>query len=239
MDLGFRLAGYFISANMAVLAGAGLFFAAMALQNLRWLPWWGRVRLVGTSGVFGVVGAYLYGMAGFLTEPAVNTGAAMAFELHFGSFGGFWGVLLGAIFYAALTDRRNGLLYADAIVPALLAGGAIARVADLFTQASAGRPWRIPGTTLTPFTHWAVYDIAALVILFVGMHALQPKAWGRRPGGALLVYLLGYGALRFLLEFARFTQTPFGPFTWGQLLCAVQFALGLMLLAHVSKRENA
>jgi prolipoprotein diacylglyceryltransferase len=51
------------------------------------------------------------------------------------------------------------------------------------------------------------------------------------PGQALLGFLIGYGLLRFSLEFLRDTIRPFGVLTTGQMLAAAQVMFGSVLFA--------
>ena len=81
--------------------------------------------------------------------------------------------------------------------------------------------------------------IAEGLILFLVLRALEHRGLARggyRPGMLAAVFLLGYGILRFLLEFTRQPDAQLGlvlgPFSVGQLLCVAMVVTGVVLLAY-------
>ena len=61
------------------------------------------------------------------------------------------------------------------------------------------------------------------------------KRW-RQPGSVVVVFLLGYAALRFISEFWRVHEVAgFGGLSRGQLLCLPMFAVGIVLVCRVIK----
>jgi hypothetical protein len=86
--------------------------------------------------IAGIVGSWFYGLLG--TGEAI--GSAMppsSAEFPFGSFGRYWGVILGSIFMSHLLCGPH-LRQADALVPGILVGGAIARLAGFFNNTIPG-----------------------------------------------------------------------------------------------------
>jgi phosphatidylglycerol:prolipoprotein diacylglycerol transferase len=80
--------------------------------------------------------------------------------------------------------------------------------------------------------------IAEGIVLFVVLWTLERRSVARgwyRPGILAAAFLLGYGVLRFLLEFTRQPDPQLGlvlgPFSMGQLLCVAMVVAGLVLLA--------
>jgi phosphatidylglycerol:prolipoprotein diacylglycerol transferase len=80
--------------------------------------------------------------------------------------------------------------------------------------------------------------IAEGIVLFVVLLTLERRSVARgwyRPGMLAAAFLLGYGMLRFLLEFTRQPDAQLGlvlgPFSMGQLLCVAMVVAGLVLLA--------
>jgi phosphatidylglycerol:prolipoprotein diacylglycerol transferase len=75
-------------------------------------------------------------------------------------------------------------------------------------------------------------------LLFLLLRALERRAvacgW-YRPGLLAATFLIGYGVVRFLLEFTRQPDTQLGlvlgPFSMGQLLSGTMTAAGLGLIA--------
>jgi phosphatidylglycerol:prolipoprotein diacylglycerol transferase len=80
--------------------------------------------------------------------------------------------------------------------------------------------------------------IAEGIILFLALWTLEHRSLARgwyRPGMLAATFLVGYGVLRFLLEFTRQPDTQLGlvlgPFSMGQLFCAAMVVVGLVLFA--------
>jgi phosphatidylglycerol---prolipoprotein diacylglyceryl transferase len=80
--------------------------------------------------------------------------------------------------------------------------------------------------------------IAEGIVLFLVLRTLERRSVARgwyRPGMLAAAFLLGYGMLRFLLEFTRQPDAQLGlvlgPFSMGQLLCVAMVVAGLVLLA--------
>ncbi|MCX7013248.1 MAG: hypothetical protein NTW86_11935 [Candidatus Sumerlaeota bacterium] len=107
----------------------------------------------------GIAGSWFYGLLGLgnFLQVAMPTSRA---EFPFGSFGGYLGVILRSVLMCLLL-RTLFCTRADAFVPGIVVGGAIARLAGLFSDANPGIlipldaiPW------FQTFRLWAVYDIA-------------------------------------------------------------------------------
>jgi phosphatidylglycerol:prolipoprotein diacylglycerol transferase len=80
--------------------------------------------------------------------------------------------------------------------------------------------------------------IAEGLILFLVLRALERRGVARgwyRPGMLAAVFLLGYGIIRFLLEFTRQPDAQLGlvlgPFSVGQVLSVAMVVTGIILLA--------
>jgi phosphatidylglycerol:prolipoprotein diacylglycerol transferase len=79
--------------------------------------------------------------------------------------------------------------------------------------------------------------IAEGIVLFAILRTLERRGvaggW-YRPGMLAAAFLLGYGAIRFMLEFTRQPDAQLGlvlgPFSMGQLFCLVMVAAGIVLL---------
>ena len=70
--------------------------------------------------------------------------------------------------------------------------------------------------------------------------------WGIRkikkpPGAMLAFYLIGYGTVRFFIEYFRQPDTHLGyillSFSMGQLLCAAMIACGALLFLYLRKKD--
>ena len=227
-----RIGALVVSVNLVFLAAAFAFFLRLSYQRLYPSVLARRSRAIAVLAVVsaaGIAGSWLYGLlgAGDAVGSAMPPSRA---EFPFGSFGGYWGVILGS-FAMSLVFRGSHLRQADAFAPGILVGGAIARLAGLFNNANPGIsldiecfPW------FQPFRFWAAYDVAAHLAVLLIVWRLCRGA-GTPSGRALAVFLVGYGLLRFPLEFVRDTQHVFGFFTYGHLMAAVQTLAGLALAA--------
>jgi prolipoprotein diacylglyceryltransferase len=87
-----------------------------------------------------------------------------------------------------------------------------------------------------PFHFWAGFDLFALLATAaVAMRIERARGHDLAPGMPLGLYLSVYGALRFMLEFARDLSPVAGPFTSGQIMSAVQVLAGIVLLAFLRR----
>jgi len=131
----------------------------------------------------------------------------------------YWGALIGVSLWA-LIARKPMMVAANAVAPAVMAGGVVARVGCVFAGCCRGLP------SLPLFHAWPVYDIAALLVALM----LGVRLEKRRAGGSLLAFLIAYGLLRFFLEFARDIPAFALGLTAGQWFAAAQSAAGVALL---------
>lgn len=187
-----------------------------------------------------------YYLAHPLEIPAVWQGG-MSFH------GGFLGVVLAAWVWAG----RNGvprLALADALAVAAPAGLMFGRIANFINAELWGRPTDMPWGVAFPGAgqdcagvigvcarHPSQLYEAALEGLLLGavlLWGVWRRGWLQRPGRVLGVFLAGYGAARFFVEFFREADaqfvTPDNPggavllgMQMGQVLSLPMIALGL------------
>jgi len=87
-----------------------------------------------------------------------------------------------------------------------------------------------------------IYQLATEgILLFLGLWGLLK--WGKLKEGQLFaVYLIGYGVMRFGVEFFREPDAHIGLlwhlFSMGQLLCMVMIGLGVFLFLFKNKQRN-
>jgi len=224
-----RIGAWILHADAMVLPVAGFFFAVLASRALR--P--GIVRPAGHARlamfvlcVGGIIGARVYGLFQpfYAGEPIVAGGAWRA--LRFGSLGGIYGVFLAAAIIGMCIRRANVLTVWDAIVPAVAASAAIARIACVFQGCCVG-----VHADANHINTWPFLDIAALLIALQAARFVSGKC--RESGTQAVTFLCTYGLLRFSAEAFRDTFTAMGGLTWGQLLTAVQVLLALGLAVYV------
>jgi phosphatidylglycerol:prolipoprotein diacylglycerol transferase len=88
--------------------------------------------------------------------------------------------------------------------------------------------------------------VAEGIVLFLVLRMVERRGvaggW-YRPGTLAAVFLIGYGVLRFLIEFTRQPDAQLGlvlgPFSIGQLLCTAMILAGSALLAFVLTRDHS
>ena len=152
-------------------------------------------------------------------------------------FGGFAGGLVAGLL--VMRHHRLPILRVlAAATPALAIAHAIGRVGCFLVGDDYGvpsdLPWAVPfpgglPPTTIPVHPTQLYEMLALLplawMLLRWRRQLQPDRF------VLGSYLVGAGAVRFLIEFLRTRESLVGPFAIAHLLSFVAFATGVVLLA--------
>jgi phosphatidylglycerol:prolipoprotein diacylglycerol transferase len=140
---------------------------------------------------------------------------------------------------------------ADTLALAGTPGLFFGRLGNFINGELYGRPSSVPWAMVFPADPLQVprhpsqlYEaIGEGIILFLVLRLLERRALAGgwyRPGLLAAAFLVGYGVLRFLLEFTRQPDVQLGfvlgPFSMGQLLSATMIVAGLVLLALVLAR---
>lgn len=131
-------------------------------------------------------------------------------------YGGFLGAVAGSYFYARSRPELPFWVMADAAAPAIALGQAVGRLGCFAAGCDYGRPTDVPwavvftseyahqvvGTPLNVALHpYQLYEAGLALLLFLVLLWVHGRR--RFVGQAFALYLLGYGALRFVLEFYR------------------------------------
>jgi phosphatidylglycerol---prolipoprotein diacylglyceryl transferase len=213
--------------------------------------------------VFGIIGARLYHV---IDQWSAYAGDPLRIVLPpysgLGLYGGVFGGLLGLFIYL----RRQSepfLRWADACVPAVFVGQAMARWGNFFNQELYGRPTDLPWGIAIDCEHRVVtaavdYSCARLPFATTGFHPLflyesmltlaggLLALWlGRRflarlrDGDLVALWLIWYGVVRALLEPLRegYDWTFFG-FPVAIIVSGGAIVAGLLLLATRSRRSS-
>ena len=208
----FRIGSLVLYPQIVMVPLGAAFFLVIAYKRLAEPPARSRREVI-TALLFAAV---LAGVGSLLLRDHSDPQTVIRAQA---SLTAYWGALIGVSLWA-LIARKPVLASANAVAPAVMTAGAVARLGCVFAGCCRG----LPGLPL--FHAWPLYDIAALLAaLMLGVQVEK-----RRAGGALLAFLIVYGVLRFFLEFARDVPASALGLTAGQWFAAVQATAGVALL---------
>jgi prolipoprotein diacylglyceryl transferase len=219
---GFQLGPFFFHLYGLCIALGVL--AAFWLANRRWVQAGGKPGELERPAIWGVIAGFLGGRLGYvLTHTGdFRDNPLEVFAIWQGGLALYGGLTVG-ILTGLWVARRRGLpvLRAlDAAIPAIPLAQAFGRWGNYFNQELFGTPTTVPwalevdpehrpdryadfATFHPTFLYESIYNVAVVVIL------LRVSATRRlRPGSLSLLYLVLYGAGRFVLELLR-TDTTF------------------------------
>jgi phosphatidylglycerol:prolipoprotein diacylglycerol transferase len=164
----------------------------------------------------------------------------------------YHGGVLGILVAAWLYTRRNGIALrdmADLYVPCIPLGYTFGRIGNFINGELYGRATTAPIGMFFPLAPDKVLRHPSQlyeaffegIFLFAVMWSIRKV---RAPRGAMLgFYLIGYGLVRFFIEFYREPDAHIGfvvsVLSMGQLLCAGMIAAGLLLVLCLKRRADA
>ena len=155
----------------------------------------------------------------------------------------YHGALIGIITASVIfccKFKLNFWALADLLVPAVPLGYTFGRLGNFINGELYGRITTMPWSMYFPLdsTHQLrhpsqLYEsLFEGVLLFIILWSLRKRV--RIPGSLFSLYLIGYGVIRFILEFFRQPDQQLGfvvgYLTMGQILCLIMAMVGLMLL---------
>jgi phosphatidylglycerol:prolipoprotein diacylglycerol transferase len=211
---------------------------------------YGRSTGLGPSDVedllfYGVVGVILGGRLGYALFYKPQHYLAHPLEIFAVWEGGmaFHGGLIGVLLACAYFARRKGLSFLqlmDFVAPLVPAGLAFGRLGNFINGELWGRATDLPWAMVFPQSGTALarhpsqlYQFAGeglLLFALLWLYSAKPRALGRVSG----LFLIGYGILRFAVEFARepdaFLGLLAGGLSMGQLLSLPMVLAGLWLM---------
>lgn len=162
----------------------------------------------------------------------------------------FHGGLIGVLFGAWLYVRRNRLDYrdvADLFAPAVPLGYTFGRMGNFINGELFGRTtdWPIgmhfPAAPDTALRHPSQLYEAFFegLVLFALLWVLRRRNMPR--GAMLALYLVGYGTVRFFIEYFREPDAQLGFVLWrfsmGQILCLLMVGAGVGLYRHYRRLD--
>ncbi|MDA8125744.1 MAG: prolipoprotein diacylglyceryl transferase [Deltaproteobacteria bacterium] len=161
----------------------------------------------------------------------------------------YHGGVIGVLTASLLFLRRRGIefwRFGDLVCPAVPLGYTFGRIGNFINGELYGRatdvPWGMvfPNDPLHLLRHPSQLYEAFFegIVLFAILWAVRRKS--PFDGALFAFYLIGYGAIRFCIEFFREPDAQLGfvlgPFSMGQLLCFAMIAAGAGIYAF---RRNA
>ena len=194
---------------------------------------------------YAVLGVILGGRLGYVLfyKPGYYAGHPLEIPAIWQGGMSFHGGLLGVMLAMAIAARRHRVPYLgimDFVAPLVPLGIAAGRMGNFINGELWGRPTDVPwgmifrGAGDLPRHPSQLYEFALEgLVLFALLWWFSSKP--RRRGQVSAMFLIGYGSLRFLAEFAREPDSFLGflalGMTMGQWLCVPMIAGGLALFA--------
>jgi prolipoprotein diacylglyceryltransferase len=231
---------------LGVAAAAGLFFAQVRRRRALGRPVDDRIWVV-VAGV--LVGGVLLGRLGTWTQHLdLRRNASLVEHWLYGNrsiLSGLVGAYLGALVAKRLVGYRERT--GDLFAPAVALGMAVGRMGCLLSErpgTPTAMPWGVslgpaeaasvgvaPGVPLHPsFAYEIAFHLLALAVLL----ALRDRLAER--GELLSLYLVGYAAFRFGVEFVRGNEVALGGLTRPQLFLLACAPLGVWHMVRVWRR---
>jgi phosphatidylglycerol:prolipoprotein diacylglycerol transferase len=200
-------------------------------------------------GISAIVGAKV--MMFLVDTPYYARNPGEIFSMASLQAGGvFYGGLIAALIASVVYMRRHKLPplpTADVFAPGIALGHGIGRLGCFAAGCCYGLPTRLPwGVKFTnplaqvpqqllgiPLHPTQIYESLAEFVIFAILYWRIAKP--HKPGAIISLYLILYGAVRFLVEFVRFHEqaNPFGgPLDTSQWISVALIALGAAYLVR-------
>lgn len=209
-------------------------------EQLSDLLFWGFVGVI-IGGRLGYVFFYQWDM--FISDPAylfkIWTGG-MSFH------GGLLGVI-GAMVWQAKRLNSSLLEVGDFIAPLVPIGLGAGRIGNFLNAELWGRqtdvPWAFvfPGAGPEPRHPSQLYEFAlegVLLFIILWLYSARPRPTGAVAG----LFLVGYGAFRFIVEYFREPDAHIGLYqiglSQGQLLCLPMILAGIWLMVMAYRKGS-
>lgn len=166
----------------------------------------------------------------------------------------FHGAVIGMVIATALFARRRAIPFltvTDTLALAGTPGLFFGRLGNFFNAELYGRPTQLPWGMIFPTDPLHIprhpselYEaIGEGVVLAILLFWLERRSIARhwyRPGVLSAAFLIGYGVIRFVIEFTRQPDPQLGfvlgPFSAGQLLSAAMVVVGAAFAVYLRSR---
>jgi phosphatidylglycerol---prolipoprotein diacylglyceryl transferase len=165
----------------------------------------------------------------------------------------FHGAVIGMAVACAIFATRNGvslLAITDLVAVCGAPGLFFGRLGNFINAELYGRPTRVPWAMVFPTDPtrmprhpsqlYEAFGEGVLLGIALWMADATLRRHGRyRQGMDTALFLVGYGVVRFLIEFTRQPDAQLGfilgPLSMGQLLCVMMIVAGAVLIAAVGR----
>jgi phosphatidylglycerol---prolipoprotein diacylglyceryl transferase len=162
--------------------------------------------------------------------------------------GGLIGVILAALYYTR-RYRLSFLQTADLFIPCIPLGYTFGRLGNFIngelygrvTTSRIGMYFPQAGDGLRRYPSQLYEAFFEGIVLFVFLWLLRRRV--KTHGAMLGIYLIGYGTVRFCIEYVRQPDAQLGfiwrSFSMGQLLCSAMILCGATILLWLSRQRFA
>ena len=229
-----------------------LLLGRWCIKHRRWSGW--DMKMLDDALFYGVLGTIVGGRLGYVLfyKPAEYLAHPLdIFKVWEGGMS-FHGGFLGVILALALFARRHQLRWlsvTDFIAPLVPLGLAAGRLGNFINGELWGRatdlPWGMvfpqagDGIARHPSQLYQLAGEGLLLFAILWLYSRKPRPVGAVSG----VFLIGYGSLRFLAEFAREPDAFLGllglGLSMGQWLSLPMVVVGVVMLRWAQRQPEA
>lgn len=228
---------YGIIISFGILISSLLGEKIIKAKNLDLNNYWGAVFW---TVIFGVIGARLYHVMDYWEVYGKNT--ELIWQIYTGGLG-IYGAVFGGLFgaFVYLTIKRESIstwLDVFAIVTPL--GQAVGRWGNYVNQELYGKatslPWAIFIKLENDYFHplFLYESLLSLILFLILWKAFKKNSLVFGKGLFLAAYLLGYGLIRFWLEFLRIDPWVIGGLNIAQAISVLLIGVCVLVLMKKS-----
>lgn len=160
--------------------------------------------------------------------------------------GGLIGIITGALIYIG-KNKLDFWMISDLIVPVTPFGYTFGRLGNFINGELYGRVTTMPLGMYFPRSPGVLRHPSQLYEAFFEGLFLFAVLWSTRKmkyvkGAAIAFYLIGYGLVRFVIEFFREPDAHIGfdiyAFSRGQILCSIMIISGILLYFYLNRKNE-